>query len=603
MQSHEFNALPQATRERFVRALTAPPPEGPLASRISPAPPVRRFVVSAALAAVALVVLAFVGFGRIATPVQDRRFLAAYVILAGVLGTCTAIALKRKREARSLPFAAGVYVMAQDIVDARTSLFTLYPLNELTSVDVVHEGSGGVYRSSILWAVFPTQSFTFEIRGRQAAEACREAILDARRKVTRAFERGERSDLSVFDPFAEVRALGFPVYHEGGGPLALPLPLWASFVWAIGLVSAFVVGVAVFRGRNAASDARAFTKLERVPDAEAALLYLNGGGTRAETLRRSVLPRARLKEALAKPGPLRAEALDQLLRDYAGSDADAEARDALARTLHEEFAAAKTAPELRALLQRWPAAADVPAARSALHGLYQAAVADLRMRGTGERNLVPVLDAVFAWEEARGEPIPVRFRRRVASSLAATDRMLDAGLLEGDGPPASGHAGAAALFADGRWPGREAVMVRALEQAFRDVFPSGVLALTAGPAVADDPTDHALERPRTPSRPVPEVSQPALVVDVEVLWNGLTYVSGGKRFLGLQLRLDLAFVVPPSKAFSFSVRAESPVAVNVPDASTDERVYDAILGRAIETSALRLGAAFFDVRTRPASGR
>jgi hypothetical protein len=606
----DFNTLPRVSRERFIRALQAPPPVGPICSRLATHVPSIVWYATIALALTALVGLGAIGFGGIATPVQDRRYLVGYVVACGLLGLAAAMLARQRASQKTLPFPAGVYVLTRDLVDARSREIELYPLAEVVSIDPVHHRSNGGYSHTILWLVFQAASFSFEVRGRQQAEALRAQIGSARHSA----ERGAAAD-PMLDPFSEARARRFEPVEEPG-LLAEPLPIWANFVWAIAIVAGLVLGVAGWRGRNAASDAIAFKAVSAKPEPEAVLLYMSAGGLRVDKLKTSVLPRARFAAAKKETGATRVEALDRFLKDYPLSEIDAEARAALAEALHVEFASYKTVAELRAFVTRWPNAADAPVGKAKIHDLYQSTLADFRQHANvTDKNVAPVVEALLAWEDergARGDPVDVRFRRKRMSTLEPTDKLLAKGVLDDDGPAKSGNADLARWFAPEQLADRESGFVRGLDRALRAVFPADLVPLRIGAAIDDDDTPlerpegkkgRSAEAPRPPARLGFDVTQPTMIVDYEVGWNGLTYTARDRkrRFLGIFLKCDVTLAVPnPTRTLAFTLKLDTPesMVVDPPKTPDDDKVvYDTMIARAFDRAPAKLAAVFFDPQT------
>jgi hypothetical protein len=609
----DFNELPRATRERFIQSLMSDvPASAPLCRRTVRPRSKAGWYVLVVVALIAIGGLAVPRFGRLDAPVEDRRFLGGYVIASAVLGLGLSGIARRRALGGALPFTPGVYVFPLDLVDARTREIGLYSLTEMMSIEPAHHQKNGVYTHSNVWFVFSTESFTFEIKGREQADALVAKVQGARQIAASAIQRGALHELAALDPFAEARARNFDPAHDYG-LLARDAPIWTRFVWAITIVSGLLIGVAAWRGRNWVSDARAFSRLQQKPDAVTAKAYLDGGGLHGAEVKNTILPRAQLIRAKAETGLKRAEALERFLKEYPRSTVDAEARGALAEVLHTHYLAQTTVAGLRAFVLRWPAAADVTAARSKIHELYQETLADFRQHANvTDKSVVPVVEAMLAWAEERGTPLDVRFRRRMATTLAPTDKLLTKNLLDDDGPSKNGNAEVSPLFASAAsTAAREATLVRGLERGFKRVFPADVVPLRAAAPLEDAPGKPAL--------PLPEVPLPTIAVDYEIGWSGVTYVARdrGRRFLGLFVKFDVAVQVPKEpRVLSFSLKVEPPESFPVDaraDASAprapnepseplprsphdDDHVYDTMILRAFEHMSAALVNVFFEPR-------
>jgi len=611
----DFNELPRATRERFVRSLVSDSPAArPICQRTSKPRSRALWVILVLLGLAALGALTYVHFGAVNAPVQDRRFLGGYVAVWAILGLALSMLARRRALAGSLPFAPGVYVFPLDLVDARTREITLHPLSELQSFDPVHHTKGGKYTHSTLWFIFPTESFAFEVRGQPAATAQVTAIHAARENLAAALQRGGLDELSPFDPFADARARNWEPAHDHG-LLARGRPMWTRFIWAITIIVGLTAGVAWWRGRNWQSDEWAFRKLTAKPDVTLAEAYIRGGGLRSAEVKDVVLPRARLAEARSEPdGAKRAEAIERFLRTYPKTSVEGEARAALADALHTDFLAQSTVSGLRAFITRWPDASDVPAAKVKIHELYEQTLTDFEKHANvSDKNVVPLVRAMLVYSEEQARPIEVRFRRRSAGSLAAADHLLEKGLLDDDGPAPGGNAPVTPHLGGEDASRRERALVLGLERSFRAVFPAGVFSFALG-APVDEPA------PAPGARPLAEVTVPTFVIDYEVGWAGTTYVSrdSRRRYLGVFVRFDVVVQVPsdarvlalsakvePPETFPLEHRPDDtiPLALVPPAGAAppdDARAYGVMLLRAFDQMGARLMPVFFEPKTASA---
>lgn len=625
----DFNDLPRTTRELFVRSLVSDSPtSAPICRRTSASRSSAPWLLLLLLSLGGLGAVAYPYFGSVLTPVQGHRQLGIYVALFAIVGLSLAMIFRLRAVKGSLPFTPGVYVFPLDLVDARTRELELFPLAELQSIEPVHHVKRGHYTHTSLWFVFPSQSFVFEVRSREAAELQLAAINNARREISLAMNRNFAVDASMFDPFADARARNWEPAHDHG-LLARGRPLWTRFIWAITIVTGLVGGVAGWRLRNWQSDERAFAKVKARPEPAAYEGYIRGGGLHSAEVKNVIVPAARLAEAKKEPTPAkRAEAIDRFLRASPKTVVDAEARAALAEALHLEMTSQTTVAGLRAFVSRWPESADSAAAKAKIHDLHQRTLADFRARANANakgENLIPVIEAMLASAEERGT-IEVRFRRRplATAGLATTDKLLVKGLLDDPAAPDAGGAGGvakggnaevSALFAPDRISDREATLTRALERSFASVFPADVFSFHPGLPLEDKtppspppqtppgtaaaktgPPQPPPPPPPPPSLPIPDgVAAPTIVIDYEIGWNGTTYLSRllGRRFVGLYAKVDMLVQVPNQpRPWAFSARVEPPETFDVdavtnapapsPATQPDARVYDAMMLRAFE---------------------
>jgi len=297
----DFNDLPRSTRERFVRSLVSDSPAArPLCQRTSKPGSRTAWLVLLVVGFAAVGVLTFLRFGAVHAPVQDRRFLGGYVAAFAMLGLSLSMLARRRASAGALPFTPGVYVFPLDLVDARARVLVLYPLSELQSFDPVHHTRDGKYTHSTLWFIFQAGSFAFEIRSQAAAVAQVVVVQAARENLAAALQRGKLDELAAFDPFAEARARNWEPARDHG-LLARGRPVWTRFIWAITIIAGLTGGVGWWRLRNWRSDQLAFSRVSTRADVPLAEAYIRGGGLRSDEVKRVVLPRARLADALREP--------------------------------------------------------------------------------------------------------------------------------------------------------------------------------------------------------------------------------------------------------------------------------------------------------------
>lgn len=542
----------------------------------------------------ALVVGVMHQFAATANPVQDRRWLAFYVVAWALVGLTLSMFARQRALKGSLPFQPGVYVFPLDLVDARTRELELYPLSELQSLDPVHHTKGGRYTQSTLWFVFGEKSFVFEIKGQDQAESQLTAVQGARQVLLQAIQRGDLSELLPFDPFADARARNWLPTNDFG-LLAKGRPVWTRFIWAITLIVGLAAGVGTWRVRNWRSDERVFARLEARPDLALADAYVRGGGLRSSEVQTSIIPRAKLAEAKKETGDKRAVALDRFLKTYPKSAVEAEARTLLRATLHEQFVAQTTVSGVRAFVARWPDAPDTFQGQGKIKELYDQTHAMYRQR-MADKSVGPIVESMMTWAETSGAPFDVRFRRRNVATLAAADKLLAKGLLDDDGPAPKGNAEVASLFTGEEGKARDAAMVKGLERAFKGVFPADVFPLRLAAGI-DDATAAAM--PALPKAPLADVNGPTLVVDVEVAWAGTTFLARDlrRRYLGLQLKVDVVAQIPKDgRVFSFSLKAQPPESLEIDWSSLeatqkdDAYVYDRLILAAFDEAAPKLAA-------------
>lgn len=615
MRAVDFNHLPRATRERFLQVLRAPGyafgGPGPVFAQASTTGAVVGWVLLLLAAGGIFLAVTKSHYGSPWEPQQSAGYLVAYVGLLFLTLLAVVGLVRRTILSKALPFSPGVYLFPLDLVVARSKDLVLHPISSLLRLQPTHHYRNGFYSYTSFDLAFEGGAhFTFTVGSRELAERQLGALRYAQRQVVEALERGDMNVLAALDPFMQARMQDFRPVMEPG-PAANPLPAWTRFGWAIALAAGVVLGVPSWLVRNLLSDEAAFKDLRRYESTYSLEAYANAGGRHADEVRKNLIPRAYLKKAKEEPKEKRALAIEKFLKDYPNSTVEADARAALADALHGELLSRTTVSQLREFVKKWPTAADVPAARTKIHGLYQKSLADFRAHANAnDKNVVPMVEALVAWMESHDSPpLEVQFRRKNAPSLAAADRLLSKGMLDDDGPARGGNAQVSSHFTATQAVTRETAVVRALEKGFRQVFPADILPLKRG----DDTK-------------VADGSAPAITVDYEVGWSGTTYVGrdSGRRFVGIMVRFDVGVKVPnETRSLAFAMRVEPPESFTVDytkwDSSfrsamgksygtsptggpTDSQVYDVMALRAFDQLSTKMKNAFFDAETASTKG-
>lgn len=613
MRVVDFNQLPRASRERFIAALRAPGyafgGNGPVFSQASSTGAVVGWILLLLAAGGALLAFTKSHFGSPWEPRQSAGYLIAYAGLAFLCVLAVVGLIRRSIVAKALPFTPGVYLFPLDLVVARSKDLVIRPLSTLLRLQPTHHYRNGFYSYTSFDLAFEGGfGVTFTVGGREIAERQLDALRYAQRQISEALERGDMNVLAALDPFMEARVQDFRPVAEPG-PVAAGLPAWTRFGWAIALGAGVVLGVPTWLVRNLLSDEAAYRDLRRYESTYSLEAYVSAGGRHADEVKTYLIPRAYLKKAKEEPKDKRVEAIEKFLKDYPNSTVEADARAALADALHGEFLSRTTVSQLREFVKKWPSAADVPAARTKIHALYQKSLADFRAHANpNDKNVVPVVEALVGWMESHeSPPLEVTFHRKNAPSLAAADKLISKGLLDDDGPARGGNAQVSSHFTQTQAVTRETAVVRALEKGFRQVFPADILPLKRG--------DDAKEA---------DGSAPAIVVDYEVGWSGTTYVGrdSGRRFVGIMVRFEVGVKVPNEpRSLAFAMRVEPPESFTVDytkwDSSfrsamgksygtsptggpSDAQVYDVMALRAFDQLSTKMKNAFFDAETASA---
>jgi hypothetical protein len=233
-------------------------------------------------------------------------------------------------------------------------------------------------------------------------------------------------------------------------------------------------------------------------------------------------------------------------------------------------------------------------AQAKIHELFTQALADFQQEAsTKNPALVPFVSKLLAHLEATENPmVLVRFRREVSGSLAKADKLL-AKMGAEDGRP---MAQVSPFFADARTLPLENTIATELGVAFKQIFPTDLLALEKGATFAKEEGS-------------PRESVPALDIVYTVGWSGASYGSEKDRrlFVGIEFGFDVNMRVPDEKPLHFTLSVTPPQRFSVeytgrrsslgvidPDSGpTDESVYRIMALRAFDELDVKLRQTFF----------
>lgn len=594
----EFNHLPRATRERFIAITQGKAGPTPVFQQRAGGGAGCGWVLLLGLFGVLSLGMLAANFGKPYEATQPVGVALVYVLFfflfyLGVLGLARSSVTKK-----SLPYTAGAYLFALDTIIARNSKLKLLSAREISKVEPVHHHRNGVYVGTIFTFTYSDNTReAFHIHGKPQAEAAMQRLREERQIGGDAMARRDAAALYPIDPLFEARMVGFQPTNDPSGPLAKPLPSWTQKVALISIAIAAVLAPFTYVVRNLASGEVAFNAADNSYAYEA---YLRHGWRHLDEVRDELLPRAKLKEASEKPDVIeRIKGIREVMAQKLIPTVQAEAQQYLKSAFHaayEKALAEGTVSALREFQKSYPDAADVPAAKTRIHELFQKTLADFKPRAS-KPDSVPFVEALLTYMEKNDSPpLEVRFRRHNARTLEQADKALSKGGA-GDLALASAH------FEPKDAASREGAVISAMQKGFGGVFPTDVLPLTKGEDL--DPNDTSL----------PGTSKASVFVDYTVGWSGATYTNSreNRQFVGIVFEFDVVMTIPnngkllklkfkvlPPNEFtvSYDTFTNPAFGAAIKDASqgpSDSLVYEVMALRAFDELSSKVQDQFFVV--------
>lgn len=554
----DFNRLPRTTRERIVDSLGSEPRLAPLfADRDSKVKPVFWWSVLALYFLSSYVGMVLRDFGHVGPNIQSVHgpalipfyLFPAFFVIAGVLG----VAFHLKRRA-ALPFAAGRYLFPLDFVDARSKDLRIISLSELEDIKAVHHHTNGAYthtRFTLFFGGRDREEFT--VRGQDEAEEQLRNLQQARATFGKALQQQDANTIQRLDLFFDVRTRGgfealkdnasSPWQEQGLVARELPRVLQKRLLTTIAL--GLVLAPSTWLVRNLLSDHLAFNMAKTQGIESGFRDYLRTGWLHVDEA----------KELGWAAGFADCEKKDTeaCWRDYGRNWQDAprlqEVRvERMPRAALKE--AANTVSALRRFRKNYPASVVDAEAKARIHQLFADSFTLFQEQAsTKNPQLVPFVGKLLAHLEATENPqVLVRFRREASSSLQTADKLVGrAGLKEGRlTAEVSPH------FTDERITPLEDTIAKAMGTAFKEIFPTDLLALKKAPALSAE-QDASSE------------SLPVLGIHYKVGWSGATYSSSkdSRLFVGIAFDFDVAMSLPNEKPLNFSLNVKPPDHFNV----------------------------------------
>jgi hypothetical protein len=562
-----FNSLPATTRQRFCDVVSGRAPQRPILSQpsLTVGGGVGWLFTSVFCLLVAYATMYSASQGRYSQSWTEGPIGLLFVAAATALAFFGVFAaLERFNTKGALPFQAGKYLFATDLVIAESETLSLVPMGSMKHFDGVHQHYNGAYTHTDLHFTF--QDFgtvTFVVKGKHIAEQ----VLDELAATTKAIADAAKSrdlrrlrELDVFhDAFASgvmdkpsLAGLDALVAEQGAGtsgPLAREIPKFFKWGWAMSLVAGAIVALPSWTlAAKAGDQSRLAFALSEFSGIYSLEDYVRRGGDDSDAVVNEYIPMLVYRAALQRNS---VTALRDFVRANRSSRYAPEARDLIRETfvrVRQRFdAQAATDPSMRTFM-------------TALLGYLEA-------------NSSP--------------PVAVRFRPPTSDALSQIDARL---ALEGRRLGGRDVVAIGPHFTEASSAPREREITSNLQRGFGVVFPNDVLSLRDGARI-----DGA-----SPSA----VSEPTIEVAYEARPSGSFYSlrSGNRAFVGIVVDFSVSMRVPgaaqpftfstsvqPPERFSFSYESD----VGASAGPSDGRVYSVMAERAFAQLSARMAGVFF----------
>jgi hypothetical protein len=523
----DFYKLSRAVQDSLLASVRGEFAPRPVLVKLGGRRLVAGWLVVAAIAALLLVGVYVAGFGSVASAlaIQPIWALAIYAGLAAVSVIAVFNALAARARAKVMPFPAGIYLFPANVIDAREHVLRVHPLDELKSITP---------RGSELVATFRGARFAFPVADPSRVPEALQALESARERVSVPLDARERQRL---DPLAPP-SVASPLAPEI--PRTRTPPGWERQRVLLGVAIGAAFGVGLFFVRNILSDAAMLRWARGRDDVASYRSYLERGRRHRDAVSTVHLPRAALREAMAKSS---VEAIDAFTREFPETGIKSEIDAARRTALIGEFERAQAAGTFEALLsfaERYPQHGIGPAFDQTRHNLYVRA--HHRYRKEMSANVAELVGRLVAYSEKvgtkktdagfRGPKVEIRFRRLPSTQMEGADELVRKNpMFNGTVSLPTQH------IVPARMEPHERKVAEAMAARFSRAFDPEIVTFEPAPAL-----DGA-------SGEMPPVTTPTLVINYRVESSGAAYASKKPRgiFLGLVFFFQAEFMLPADK--------------------------------------------------------
>lgn len=576
MQRIDFFQLERPIQERFVASARGGSPPAPLATHRQLVPrDVLGWAALAVASLLALPLLGSVGYGELDSGLAlQARWLVVPYALCGAVAVFSAIrAIALHLRGQTLPYAPGVYLFPSGLVDTRGRAFVVRPLADLRRTKT---GARGL---TVSFADGFRQRFHVPDRAR-AQELERLLGEYAARQNPDAAPVSAR-EIAAWDPLKDN---GFRNPFSPSESIPRPRLRFRFIAPLAALVVGPLLGYGVFALRNLLAEDALYYSARAEDTREAYRAYVARGGKRPE-ISEILLPRSELAEVVAKND---LAALERYALSRKNSVIWPEIERALLRALLAELDRVKalgTRAALREFQQKY-------GHHALIAPQIERAAADHRSRvlakfAADAKPAPEVLDffrRLLVYTDEHGPKLELRYRRRLADSVARTETQLRKSVFFG------GEASLPAQYFDAaRSSAREAELTKLLVEHFGRAFPRDMLSLEAGAPLADDGDE------------LPTVTVPTLLVSHRTEMSG-AYLSTQPRaaYTGIGVLFRVSLQIPGDEApHQFrSSSWQAPALREIRNGASFESIYGEMADKAFAKLSRRYLDELFPAFTR-----
>ncbi|MEJ7732141.1 MAG: hypothetical protein WKG00_23385 [Polyangiaceae bacterium] len=541
MTEIDFDKLERPVQDSLLDSMRAQFAPRPILVRLGVKRTMEGWLLLAAAALLALVVLCLAGYGDADSPfsIHPVWVAAVYVALAGACALGVIEAMVQRARQASLPFVPGLYLFPANLIDARQRKLCVYPLTDLASV------AAGKGTSVVL--DFKGHAFEFPLPdAARVAEAV--GAVEAARDALAPLSERERTRL---DPLA-APVVASPL--TAGLALRRAAPTWERLHLALAVVAGLLVGGGAFLVRNALSDARMLAWARGRDDVPSYEKYLVRGQRGRDEVSRVHLPRAALRVALQSRT---VESIEAFKKAFPATEIPAEVQAARQTALAAELAQARSEGTFTALFgfaEKYPDHGLGPELEAGKKALYARALA--RYKAGAAEPVSAFLPGFVAASQKigprkadggfRGPAVEVRFRHVPSKEMDRADSLVRQNpMFNGTPSLPSEH------LVDARFEPMERETAQAIVAGLGAAIDPEVAVFTPGARV-----DGAADLPAS-------FPAPTLVINYRVEPSGAAYATKKPRgiFLGLLFFFTTDFVVPGGEPLRTKVTSSQRVPV------------------------------------------
>lgn len=466
--------------------------------------------------ATGLVWLLVHGFGSLQSPfaLEPAAFAFGYALAVAAIVYCQLRMFGVRSARAAIPYRPGLYLFPAGVFDARHDPIRVFLHPDLKGASVVDGTSLRVSSSQ--------GEFVFRLPDADTAAQARDTFERAREMYEQAARSEHRREQAMLDPLVDS---GFSSPFSPKQRLGRQLPWWSKAAVPVAIAAGVVLGPALWKFRNVASERRMFSAAFASGTVDDFRAYLARGGPQT-SVSEVYLPRAELRQAM-RTGTV--EALEEFERAHPDSKIASEVEGALQNAVTAELTEVTKAGTVTALrdfkARRARYTFIQPAADAAVVALYKG-LAKQFVAGK-DPAVASLFERLLGYSKSHGPHVSIRFVRRQPDSIAAADQLvkMSAYFMGKQSIPSQYYTGAYAEK-------REAASGDQIAAVIDAPFPADVLHAEVVPALVGQD-------------PLPKPTEPTLFVDYTPEMAG-GYMSDKPRgvFVGVGMTFKASFQIP-----------------------------------------------------------